>query len=354
MNDSRQTAARADSGGGSVSRLLRGCFLGAAAALLISVFVVVALFGLLIATAVVQSQTPRVAEPVRIREVHISGPLQAPKIAVINIEGLLYGSSQPSGTLTPVALICAKLEKAFSDPEVRGVLLLVDSGGGGVTGADILHQRIQTLRDADDARPIVASILDIGASGAYYSICGVDKIIAHPTSLTGSIGVLMPLFDATELLKKIGISDESILSGDYKDLGSPFSERPQDVKERQREMLSDIVQSMHDRFVDVVAQSRGLEPESVGAVADGRILTAGDALEARLIDSIGYENDAIAALSEMAGVANPKVVQYRREFSFGMFMTSLVRARAIELGFLSLPDELLRLRSRPMYLWVGD
>ncbi len=354
MNDTQDSVSRTSESQGSFSRVFRGCFVAILAALLISMLGIVAVVGFILVGVAMQAQAPRRFEPVALRELHLSGPVGAPKIAVINVEGLIYGSSKPSGRLTPVSTVSAKLDRAHRDPQVRGVLLFVDSAGGGVTGSDILRERLERLRTEDDAKPVVASILDIGASGAYYSICGVDKIMAHPTSLTGSIGVLMPLYDATGLMEKIGISEESILSGDYKDIGSPFSERTEEMKERQRELLKEIVDSMHERFVSSVAAGRGLDHDQVAAVADGRIMTAEDARDAGLIDAIGYENDAVEVLSNMIDVPDPKLVAYRRERSLGALITSFATARGLDLSFLPFSEERLRLKSRPMYLWTGE
>jgi len=314
----------------------------------------VAVIGFFIVGTAMQVSAPERVEPIRLREVHLSGPPKGPKIAVVNLEGLIYGSATPSARLTPVAILSAKLERAQADPEVKGVLLFVDSGGGGITGADILHNKLKELQARENGLPVVASILNVGASGAYYAVCGVDKIIAHPTSITGSIGVLMPLYDATELMQKIGVSEESILSGEYKDLGSPFSERTEEEKEKQRKLLEDIVQGMHQRFVETVSDSRGLELESVQAVADGRILTAEDAKDAGLIDEVGYESDAVRIISEMTDMEHPRLIQYRREVTIGALFSGLVHARGRGLDLLPFIDDPVRQVPSPMYLWTED
>ncbi len=354
MNNEPGSVLQSDMKKGTFSGVLRGCFTAVLAAFLICTLAVVAVVGFMVVGAVMQVGAPRRVVPVGLREVHLSGPVKGPKIAVVNIEGLIYGGSTPSAQMTPVALLSAKLRRARLDPEVKGVLLLVDSAGGGITGSDVLHNKLKELRDRPDAVPVVASILNVGASGAYYGICGVDRIIAHPTALTGSIGVLMPLYDATELMRKIGVREDSILSGEYKDLGSPFSERTEEERRRQRELLEDIVRSMHERFVEIVAESRGLEVDDVRALADGRIMTAADALEAGLIDDIGYENDAVAILSEKTGLKDPRIVQYRREITLGTFISSLLRARGSVLDLLPILDKnAVRPTPRPMYLWTA-
>ncbi len=352
MSDHASSYGRDAHGGGGVSPVLRGCLIAAGAVLAFAVLLVFMVVGLIVLGAAAQVQRPHHPEPVRLREIHLSGPAKAPKIAVVNIEGMIYGSSQPTGRLTPVAIVSAKLDRARRDPEVKGVLLFVDSGGGGVTGADILHERLERLRTAEDPLPVVASILDIGFSGAYYAICGVDRIFAHPTSLTGSIGVMMPLFDATELMQKIGVREESIVSGEFKNIGSPLSEQPEELKQRQREILENIVHSMHERFAETVAAGRGLDIEDVAAIADGRIMTALEALEAGLIDEIGYEDDAIAALAGMMGVDAPRLVEYRREMTFGALFSSMLYSGGLD--FLPFAERLRRLGSRPMYLWTGE
>ncbi len=354
-DNSRLESANKTPKKGSFSRLLTGCLLAVSAAVLMCVLALIAVVGFMIAgTALGTTSAPRTAQAVPLRDIHLAGPSKGPAIAVIDVEGMIYGSSFPQSELSPVSIISAKLDRARRDPEVKGVLLMVDSPGGSVTGADILYDQMRKLKEAPEGKPVVASVLNIAASGAYYGICGVDKIMAHPTSLTGSIGVLMPLYDATELMQKIGIKEESILSGDYKDTGSPFSDRGEDVKKRQRDMLKSIVEKMHSQFVETVADGRGLDREQVAEVADGRIFTAKEAEELKFIDAIGYESDAVEALSNIIDVQYPRIVQYRREVSLGALVSTLLRARSDFSGLEAIFTDKPPLNPRPMYLWTGE
>ena len=137
---------------------------------------------------------------------------------------------------------------------------------------------------------MVASILDVGASGGYYVALAADRILAHPTTVTGSIGVLMLTLNASGLLEKIGVSASYVKSGEFKDMGSPF----RSIRPEERALFQDLIDRFFGRFVELVARSRKLDEAKVRSFADGRIYTAGEALSLGLIDQIGYLEDAIA------------------------------------------------------------
>jgi protease-4 len=192
---------------------------------------------------------------------------------------------------------------------------------------------------------------DVAASGAYYATAGSDWIVAHPTTITGSIGVVMMNFDATVLLQKIGVQDNPIKSGPYKDMGSWT--RPMTPEERQ--LLQDLIDEMLGRFVKVVADGRKLSPEKVKALADGRIFSATQAKAAGLVDQIGYHQDALQKVKELAKLKQAKVVRYDKAFSFASFFEAEAE------GVLKRPfslDGLVRDLAYPrgprlMYLWTG-
>jgi protease-4 len=152
--------------------------------------------------------------------------------------------------------------------------------------------------------------MSVGASGGYYVAVAADEIIASPTAITGSIGVIVLKFDVHDLLGKIGVSADAIKSGDKKDIGSPF--RP--ITKEEREILQDIINQMYRRFVDVVVQGRRkvLSEADVLKLADGRVYTASQALQERLIDRIGYLDEVISSVKKSRNVATAKVVTYVR------------------------------------------
>jgi protease-4 len=178
--------------------------------------------------------------------------------------------------------------------------------------------------------------------------CGTDYIMAHPTSITGSIGVLFPLYDASGLLDKVGVEDRTVKSGDYKDITSPFAERTPEEWEQQKKLLSGVVQQMHEQFVSVVARGRNLDPEVVRKLADGRIYTSQDAQRFKLIDGVGYHEDAVAKVKELTGLTEVHVVEYRRTPSLKDLLLSHAGEREITVQLGSQPGVTYK---KPMYLW---
>mgnify|MGYP006278005075 CR=1 FL=1 len=288
--------------------------------------------------------------PVQLRETRLSGPSGAPKVAVIPVQGVIHGGISSGTELTPVNLTIARLERAGRDSSVKGVLLVVDSPGGGITASDVLHRRIKQFREGPEGKPVVVLMGDVAASGGYYIAAPADKIVAHPTTITGSIGVMMPLYDLTGLMENVGVRDESITTGPFKDIGSPFVEKSEEQRRKEREILRGIIDSMYERFIDVVAKGRGLEPAAVREVADGRIFTSAVAKEEGLIDMIGYRSDAVGALKEISGTEEVRLVEYRRVISMSDVIASFASGPELNVR---LPGGMEMLPcSRPMYLWL--
>ncbi|MBN1421270.1 MAG: signal peptide peptidase SppA [Planctomycetes bacterium] len=242
--------------------------------------------------------------------IRAEGTFTRARVAVIDISGFLrveeeggFLRSRP-GTVYEVR---AALRRAAADARVKAIVLRIDSPGGGVTASDILNREIRRWKD-ETKRPVVACIVDVGASGGYYVACAADEIIAHPTAVTGSIGVIMQTFDLSGLLAKIGVKSEAIKSGEKKDLASIWRE----MSAEERAILQGIVARMYERFIDVVAKGRKLAPEKVGALADGRVFTADEAKEAGLIDRTGYMEDAVARAKILAAIDDARVIRYTR------------------------------------------
>lgn len=198
------------------------------------------------------------------------------------------------------------IKRASADPEVRGIILDIDSGGGGITASDILYQALLDFKSQSEGRVVVAQFGDIAASGAYYIALAADRIVAHPTTLTGSIGVIMQSYNIRELAAKLGIADVTIKSGENKDLLNPFRE----LSSEQEQMLQGVVDALHNRFVALTAERRGLDEQAVRAVADGRVLLAEQALEKQLIDQIGYADDVARLTAELLATDAVHVVRY--------------------------------------------
>jgi len=234
------------------------------------------------------------------------------KVALIDLEGILHNESEESLLSSQDSAVVAFVEKlklAEADPEVKAVVVRVDSPGGDVTTSDILHNELLGFRARKNV-PVVAAFMGVSASGGYYVAAACDAIVAHPTTITGSIGVIALHVSLTGLLDKIGVKVVALKSGERKDAGSIF----RDLTEEDRKYLQGLVDQYHKRFVEVVARGRRgrlSEPE-VRALADGRVFTAPQALEAKLVDRVGYLKDAVAEASSRAGLKDPALVMYSR------------------------------------------
>ncbi len=202
--------------------------------------------------------------------------------------------------------VLRSIRRATHDPEVRGLLLEVNSGGGGITDSDIIYKALLDFKSAVPGRAVVTIMGDVAASGAYYIALASNHIMAHPTTLTGSIGVIMQSYNVKELAAKLGVQDVTIKSGANKDLLNPF----QEVKPEQKELLQKVISAMHDRFLTLVAENRKVPKEVVAPLADGRVFIADEAVKNRLIDSIGYTEDALVKLAELLKADAVKVYRY--------------------------------------------
>jgi protease-4 len=234
----------------------------------------------------------------------------ADKIVLIDISGVI--SEEGSGGLIEqpdmVSQVKEELSRAKADKTVKGIILRVNSPGGTVTASDLIYHEIRRFKE-ETGKKVVASIVDVGASGAYYISMAADRIMAHPTSVTGSIGVIMLHVNFQGLLEKIGVNAESIKSGPMKDLGSPI--KP--LSKEERDILQKIINSMYGRFLEVIIEGRkGLQPERIKELADGRVYTASEAREFGLVDEIGYLDQAINLVKSEAGIKEAKVVLYHR------------------------------------------
>ncbi len=202
--------------------------------------------------------------------------------------------------------VLRSIRRATHDPEVRGLLLEINSGGGGITDSDIIYKALLDFKKAQEGRYIVSLMGDVAASGAYYIALASDRILAHPTTLTGSIGVIMQSYNFKDLAAKLGVQDVTIKSGANKDLLNPFHE----VKPEQKELLQKVIAAMHERFVGLVVENRKLPKETVAPLADGRVFLAAEAVQHKLIDAIGYNADAQAAMAELLNTKAIKVIRY--------------------------------------------
>ena len=257
---------------------------------------------------------PIKAKPSRFQErVVQEEPAPQGKIALIDIDGVISDDSEDSLFSSRDSLVVAVVEKlkmAEADANVKAVILRMNTPGGEVTASDILYSEVRAFQKRKPI-PVVAVFMGVSASGGYYIASACDRIVAHPTTITGSIGVVAMHVSLAGLLDKIGVKVEALKSGEHKDMGSIFK----DLGEEDRKLLQDLINSMYDRFVGVVVQGRRgqLNEEQVRKLADGRIYTADQALEAKLIDKIGYLKDAVEEAKSLAGMKSAVLVLYSRK-----------------------------------------
>jgi protease-4 len=237
------------------------------------------------------------------------------KIILLDVSGFLSDEAatgtltigSPPPRLSPLARLREQLLKAEKDSRVKALVLRINSPGGTVTASDIMFQELDLYRQRT-RQPVVAVLMDVAASGGYYVALAADTIVAHPTTVTGSIGVVMVSVDARGLLDKLGVSTATIKSGALKDMGSPF--RP--LAPEERTIFQTIIDGLYTQFVGRVVERRRLPEPAARALADGRVYTAEQALRHGLIDRIGYMPDALAVARNAIGVTEARVVVYHR------------------------------------------
>ncbi len=253
----------------------------------------------------------------------VSGKGKQPdKIAVITLRGVIKGTgSYVSGEET-VQQLSKQLRRAAEDDRVKAVLLQVDTPGGGLTASDIIRNEIMRVQEA--GKKVVVCVGGLAASGGLYISAPADYIFAHPTALVGSIGVIMTRFQVKELIKKLGIRYDPIKSADMKDIGSPF----RDLSQEERKYFEGLIRDFNERFISIVSEGRKLDLETVRKLANGKIYTADQGLEYKLIDRIGYFDDALEKTKELAGVEDPHIIKYAKRFEDFGILSSLLEGRS--------------------------
>lgn len=248
------------------------------------------------------------------------------KVLLIDLSGFISSSRDSSslgGGKRPGLLVRFReeLDKARGDRSVKAVVLRVNSPGGGVTASDELYHELAKFK-RDTGAILIAHLMDTGTSGAYYAALAADRITAQPTSVTGSIGVIMYRLDATGLLQKIGLQAIEISSGERKGMASPFRA----MTPEEQALFKDLINSMQDRFVSTVAEGRKLPVETVRKLADGRVYSSQQALSAGLIDGIGYLEDAVDQAKKLANLGQASLVTYARpgEYRPNIYSVNLI------------------------------
>ena len=234
------------------------------------------------------------------------------KILLVDISGIIKDEENANvlglqGSPNLTARVREELDLASKDDAVKAVVLRINTPGGSVTTSDIISHEIESFKKKRKV-PVVAELMDVAASGGYYIASSADRIIAHPTTVTGSIGVIAISVSASGLMEKIGITNQTIKSGPLKDIGSPLKT----MTEEERRILQSVIDGMYDRFIDRVMTGRpdSFTLDELRKIADGRVYTASQAKDLKLIDSIGYLDDAIDWAKQASGVKEARVVTY--------------------------------------------
>jgi protease-4 len=291
----------------------------------------------------------------RIRPLHeetVEGKGRA-KILLMDVSGVLSDESASIALTTPppkvpiVARVREELKKAEDDDEIKALIVRINSPGGTITASDLIYREIVAFK-ARKKVPVVAVMMDVAASGGYYAALAADTIIAMPTTVTGSIGVIMLTLNAQGLMEKIGVAPLAIKSADKKDAGSPFRQ----LTPEERAIFQSVIDQMYGRFVGLIVEHRKIPEERVRAFADGRIYTADQAKALGLVDSIGYMDDVVASARKAAGLEQAKIIMYHRPREYrSNFYSASPATPGLEASLGSLGALLSGTGPRFMYLW---
>lgn len=287
-----------------------------------------------------------------LQEVQLSGTGEG-KVLLLDFSGMI--SSQDKDGLVPqpnmLATFKEELTRASKDEKVKAVVVRINSPGGTVTASDILYHELREFKTKKKI-PVIASMMDVAASGGYYLAMASDAILVHPSTVTGSIGVIMLTVNAKGLLEKVGIEASTITSGPRKDMGSPF----RTMTPEERAIFQGVIDSFYQRFLSVVQAGRpNLSAEQIKKLADGRIYSGEQAKAAGLVDDIGYLDDALELAKKKAGLTEARVVIYGRRGEYQNNIYSRLFATGSGLANVANLDLLSMVRGGTpqfMYLWM--
>lgn len=287
----------------------------------------------------------------KIEEVVLLKSKAKEKILILDVSGIIGASLRP-GLLERegdiLSQVYYRLEKASEDRLVRGIILRLDTPGGEVTASDILYHEIANFKKKTGL-PVVALMMGLATSGGYYVASACDAIIAHPSTITGSIGVISVFPNLEELFSKIGVGVNVIKSGELKDSGSAF----RDLTEKEKKIFQDIIDDFYQRFLGIVyARRKGvLSMEELKELADGRVYTASQAFELKLVDRVGYFDEALKEILTLSSLREAQVIAYTYypKSKTNIYASSLKASVFLEEQ--SLEKVLSSLKSGFYYLW---
>ncbi len=322
-------------------------------ALAVAVLLSIACISLCGCAVIVARLNPFGGEPESLEEQTVQGEGGA-KILLVDVSKVI--SDEPRDEAfglrrheSAVARLVEQLRRAAKDDEVRAVVVRINSPGGTVTASDILYHEIRRFAEQKQV-PVVAQLMDVAASGGYYVALAADEIVAHPTTVTGSIGVVMFGLNFAGLLDKIGVADQTLKAGAHKDIGSPLRQ----MTPEERQILQAILDQMRQRFVELVRERRPqARPELLAEATDGRVLSAEQALRSGLVDDIGYLEDSLSIARRRAGIEQARVIMYRRPSEYAENIYSDTHIGAPQVNLIHFDLDSLGFRGQEfMYLWL--
>lgn len=275
------------------------------------------------------------------------------KIALIKIEGVLIdGSVEPASILSSSGEISAQtivrqIDQAKVDPEVKAVILEINSAGGTAVAGQTVTEKLQDLKSS--GKKIYVAMREVAASAAYEISTPADKIFANPETITGSIGVIMQLSNYQGLYEKIGYDVITIKSGEEKDLGNPA----RNMTETERNILQEMVNESYNNFVKTVAVNRRMEEAKVRELADGRVYTASQAKTNGLIDELGNLDAVISQAKKDLGMGEAKVIGYQLD-PISSYLMRFLQKINLNLSFSGLSTSNNYRNNQLMHLWVAQ
>ena len=238
-----------------------------------------------------------------------------PKILMLGLSGPLTTRAEESRfglgrRESPTARMREEIDRALEDDEIAALLLRIDSPGGTVIASDILYREVRRFKEKSK-HPVIAQFMGAGTSGAYYVAMAADEVRAYPTTVTGSIGVIIAGINVSGLMERFGVADQTLTSGPFKDAGSPL--RP--MRPEERAQLESVARDLFGSFLAAVEAGRPkLARARIESLADGRVYSAPQALEAGLVDALGDLPQAVEAAKTAAGISgDARVVVYHRQ-----------------------------------------
>jgi protease-4 len=274
------------------------------------------------------------------------------KIAVLDVNGAIMDSGDVTSIFQTAGYdhraFLRMLDQAAEDDLVKGILIRVNSPGGGVVESAEIHDRITEIQ-VETEKPVYISMGSMAASGGYYIAAPADKIYASPETLTGSLGVIFQSLNYSGLAEKYGVKLETVKSGPYKDIMNPAREMTED----ERQILQSMINNSYNGFVKVIAEGRNIPEQRVREIADGRIYDGRQAHELNLIDEFGYWEDAVDGLKADHELGDVSIIKYESAYGFSsIFSMGVQKVFSNDLEMTSLMKLLSQPNApRPMYLY---